>query len=497
MAGEAGIASPLPENAETLQARPAAQGLATSLAQQPASTQAPAATVVQAPQAHVAGRHIPAPAAEPAEAAYQPVSAPDIKIPAVSLPAETASSAKTQAPADTAVQAPQAHDAARNVPATAAEPAETAYRPVTAPDIQTPAASLPAEPAAALPSVPVAAVQSIAPAQTSGAMHQTKAAKPAAGSTRTAASASTASVQSNVTGFDVDLDGDAIAPARLESAPMANALGDSKPVPGPAAQAAQAAPVVGEPQPAHQHAAAAESGQQAKVEATPSSSRSGKPVSSDFYAAVTSAPVSPVVSDASAVAAPVAAQPETQAAVASIGPAQPVAASTDVAPAQTGAAPAPAVQLAQAVTSLHAGADGSSHVTIKLDPAELGQVQVRITRGQDGTARVNVAVERPETLASLQGDLGHLHAALDRAGLPEQRSVTLHLAGSDQAGGQSLGSGAGGMSQGGFQQGARQERQPSSSFVPDFSAGAQMPAVAREAASLSRPAPASGVNITA
>jgi len=108
-----------------------------------------------------------------------------------------------------------------------------------------------------------------------------------------------------------------------------------------------------------------------------------------------------------------------------------------------------------------------------------------------------VAVERPETLASLQGDLGHLHAALDRAGLPEQRSVTLHLGGSDQAGGQTLNAGAGGMAQGGFQQGARQERQPSSSFLPDFSAGSPIVPEAGETALPSRQTPMSGVNITA
>ncbi len=144
-----------------------------------------------------------------------------------------------------------------------------------------------------------------------------------------------------------------------------------------------------------------------------------------------------------------------------------VAAATSAAPtgqpaaqAAEAAANPPANQIAQAVASLHVGADGTSHTTIKLDPAELGQVQIRISRAQDGTSSVSVAVERADTLATLQNDLGHLHQALDRAGVPEQRSVSLHLAGADQPGSQTLGNNTGGMPQGGSQQGARQDRQP-------------------------------------
>ncbi len=176
-------------------------------------------------------------------------------------------------------------------------------------------------------------------------------------------------------------------------------------------------------------------------------------------------------------------------------------ATTDAKPpaqASQAAAPeaAPATQLAHAVASLHVGADGTSHTTIKLDPVELGQVQIRISRAQDGTSSISVAVERPDTLASLQNDLGHLHQALDRAGVSEQRSVTLHLAGADQAGSQSLGSGAGGMAQGGSQQGARQDRQQSGALATaiDPRPSGTEPAPAAASPALSRNA---GVNITA
>jgi len=160
-------------------------------------------------------------------------------------------------------------------------------------------------------------------------------------------------------------------------------------------------------------------------------------------------------------------------------------------------APPPAAQLAHAVAALHVGADGSSHTMIKLDPVELGQVQIRISRAVDGTASVTVAVERPETLASLQSDLGHLHQALDRAGVSDQRSLVLHLATQADAGGTApFGTGTGGAPQGGSQQGARQERQQAAFAGP--SGGTAMPSPFASAAPIRTPgAASSGVNITA
>jgi flagellar hook-length control protein FliK len=155
----------------------------------------------------------------------------------------------------------------------------------------------------------------------------------------------------------------------------------------------------------------------------------------------------------------------------------------------------PADQVASAVAALHVGADGTSHVTIRLAPEELGQVEIRISRAQDGTSSVSVAVERPETLATLQNDVGHLHQALDRAGVGDQRSVSMHLApSSDAPGNTSFDTSAGFTSQGGSQQGGRQDRQPSAS--PAYTSEAPAPAAA--------PAPAprragleAGINITA
>lgn len=148
---------------------------------------------------------------------------------------------------------------------------------------------------------------------------------------------------------------------------------------------------------------------------------------------------------------------------------------------------------------MHVDSDGTSHVTIKLDPLELGQVQIRISRAADGTASVNVAVERPDTLATLQADLGHLHQALDRAGVSDQRSVSFHLAppAAEQGSGSAPGGFSGGAPQGGFQHGARQERQPPGQPGPTTPIAALDRLASSAAPWRQSGAHASGVNITA
>ncbi len=105
---------------------------------------------------------------------------------------------------------------------------------------------------------------------------------------------------------------------------------------------------------------------------------------------------------------------------------------------------APAAQLAPALVQI-AHAPGGSAVTLRLDPAELGHVQIRIERTVDGAASVQVTAERPETLRLLMADQPQLHRALDSAGVPpDGRSLALSLATPDSAG-QSLGGGPGGQ----------------------------------------------------
>lgn len=90
---------------------------------------------------------------------------------------------------------------------------------------------------------------------------------------------------------------------------------------------------------------------------------------------------------------------------------------------------APAAQIAPALMSLSHTTDGTQRLTMRLDPPELGQVQIRIERPLDAPARVEITVERAETLTLLLRDQPQLQRALDQAGVPpDGRSVTFHVA---------------------------------------------------------------------
>ncbi len=98
-------------------------------------------------------------------------------------------------------------------------------------------------------------------------------------------------------------------------------------------------------------------------------------------------------------------------------------------PATPQPAHSPAAQLAPALVSLARGADGAQHLTLRLQPAELGQVEVRIERLGDAPVRVDITVQRPETLTLLLRDQPELQRTLDQAGLPNDgRSLTFHVA---------------------------------------------------------------------
>jgi uncharacterized membrane protein YgcG len=144
------------------------------------------------------------------------------------------------------------------------------------------------------------------------------------------------------------------------------------------------------------------------------------------------------------------------------------------APAAPTNSAAPAHQVAAALVQITHSPSGSA-VTLRLDPAELGQVQIRIERGADGTSTVHVTAERPETLRLLVADQPQLHRTLDSAGLPQEgRSLSLSLATPDTAnngatdrgtgGGSSTGSG--GFSNGGGAQQGGAWRQDRARYAP-------------------------------
>ena len=129
-------------------------------------------------------------------------------------------------------------------------------------------------------------------------------------------------------------------------------------------------------------------------------------------------------------------------------------------------ADAPAVQLAPALVQV-AHAAGGHQITLQLAPDELGKVSIRIDRAPDGTASVQVVVERPETLKLLQADQPQLHRALDQAGLPQEgRSLTLSLAANDAAAGQSGPGGSGGNPAGSQSGGGERQSRPGPGWTP-------------------------------
>ena len=96
---------------------------------------------------------------------------------------------------------------------------------------------------------------------------------------------------------------------------------------------------------------------------------------------------------------------------------------------------APALQVASGLVEVLKGTDGGQSVTIRLQPADLGQVQIRIDRTTDGMSHFDIKVEKPETLQLLLRDQGRLQQTLDQAGVPSNgRSVSFQTAAPEQIG---------------------------------------------------------------
>jgi flagellar hook-length control protein FliK len=98
--------------------------------------------------------------------------------------------------------------------------------------------------------------------------------------------------------------------------------------------------------------------------------------------------------------------------VSSIAPATPAAAMTAT---QQTSAPVPvsglAVEIAASVQS------GKTQFDVRLDPAELGRIDVRIAVDRNGQVTSHLTVEKPETLSLLRQDAPQLQQALNDAGL--------------------------------------------------------------------------------
>jgi flagellar hook-length control protein FliK len=119
-------------------------------------------------------------------------------------------------------------------------------------------------------------------------------------------------------------------------------------------------------------------------------------------------------------------------------PTVPTASSVAAAPRPQPASPAE--QVAPALLTL-AKTGGGQQIMIRLQPADLGMVQIRIAQAAAGTTQINITAENPATLLALQRDQPQLHHTLDAAGIPAAgRTVTFHVAQSAQI---AAGTGAG------------------------------------------------------
>lgn len=99
--------------------------------------------------------------------------------------------------------------------------------------------------------------------------------------------------------------------------------------------------------------------------------------------------------------------------------------------APSGAAPqGPAGQLGTAFVVLGREGDGTHHLSLELQPPDLGMVRITIEQGKDCPARVSLTAANPSTLLTLLRDQPALNDALDKAGIQgDGRVLIFHLAG--------------------------------------------------------------------
>lgn len=77
----------------------------------------------------------------------------------------------------------------------------------------------------------------------------------------------------------------------------------------------------------------------------------------------------------------------------------------------------PATQMVAAQITKSAANGETKQMTLRLDPPELGRVEIRLEFGDERMVKANIIVEKPETLLMLQRDANALERALQNAGL--------------------------------------------------------------------------------
>jgi flagellar hook-length control protein FliK len=93
----------------------------------------------------------------------------------------------------------------------------------------------------------------------------------------------------------------------------------------------------------------------------------------------------------------------------------------------SGQQPSPTTQLVNVQLQNNISA-GVNTMTLQLEPAELGKMNVRLSFAKDGTVKAHMTVDKPETLALLQKDSAHLQRALQQSGLTtDENSLSFDL----------------------------------------------------------------------
>lgn len=86
-----------------------------------------------------------------------------------------------------------------------------------------------------------------------------------------------------------------------------------------------------------------------------------------------------------------------------------------------------------AVQLTAAGKAKTQALTVKLEPVELGKIDIRLDFGSDGKVQASIFADRPQTLDMLQRDARGLEKALQNAGLQtDSGSLSFNLRGQDR-----------------------------------------------------------------
>lgn len=108
------------------------------------------------------------------------------------------------------------------------------------------------------------------------------------------------------------------------------------------------------------------------------------------------------------------------------GPAAMAASLVNQAP--NAAMPHPATQIVVATITKAAATGENRNITVKLEPPELGRVEIRMEFGKDKIMKAHIIAEKPETYMLLQRDAHVLDRTLQDAGLDADGGVSFELA---------------------------------------------------------------------